>query len=91
MTTTLGVPAHAQNAWLELHEQITRRGGTPCAGPDRNDWTGTPRQQTRAADACLDCPVLTACATYAAIAGETSGVWGGLTAQQRTQRRKDTA
>lgn len=82
---TLGVPSHALPAWRELQEQITRNGSTPCAGPDRDDWTGTPAQQARAADACMDCPVLEACGYYAVTAGEVGAVWGGM---RETERKR---
>lgn len=80
----LGVPRHARPAWEELHRAITSTWETtPCHGKHRNWWTGGRGEQERAAAACLDCPVLMECATYAHVAGETSGVWGGRTAEQR--------
>lgn len=78
-----GVPSHALGAWAELHEQITRTGPTPCAGPDRDDWLGNPTQQARAADGCMDCPVMEACGLYAVTAPEQSGIWGGMTPAER--------
>ncbi|MGP5641680.1 WhiB family transcriptional regulator [Brachybacterium tyrofermentans] len=81
---TFAVPAHALGAWEEMHEQILATGPTPCAGPDRDDWTGTARQQALAANSCLDCPVLEACAQYAVTASEADGVWGGMTVAERT-------
>lgn len=93
----IGVPRHAYTAWITLHEQIAETpGGSPCAGPDRNDWTSNTRAvQKRAADRCLDCPALTACHAYARAAGERDGVWGGLTPSERhtapgAQRTKRT-
>lgn len=88
MTLPFSVPAHARPAWDELHAQIIRTGTTPCAGPDRDLWIGTQAEQHIAADRCLDCPVMTACATYAATAHEREGTWGGLTARQRNTRRE---
>lgn len=85
--TDLGVPEHARAEWNAMHEQILRTGPTPCAGPDRDHWTGTPAQQARAADQCLDCPALDACLAYARAADERTGVWGGLTPSERTLRR----
>ncbi|MGP5252666.1 WhiB family transcriptional regulator [Brachybacterium alimentarium] len=87
---TLAVPAHARPAWDALQAQILANGPTPCAGPDRNDWTGNATQQDRAADRCLDCPVMTACLTYADTADEREDVWGGLTATQRRNRPRRT-
>lgn len=74
---TLRVPEHAFTLWLKLHEELLLSGPTPCAGSNRDDWTGTSKQQERAADACWDCPVLSACAAYANAADESHGVWGG--------------
>lgn len=80
---SIGVPLVALTPWLRLHDAIALAGGTPCAGPDRDDWTGTAPEQARAADACLDCPVMSACAAYADAAEERSGVWGGRTERDR--------
>lgn len=77
------VPAHAVSAWEQLHAQILETGSTPCAGPNRDDWTGTAAQQARATDRCMDCPVLDACALYAVTAEETGGVWGGMGPAER--------
>lgn len=87
MSNLFQVPDHALTAWLHLHEQIIEAGGTPCAGPNRDDWIGGVTQQKRAAEACLDCPVMTACGAYAATAGEPHGVWGGRTATERVPRK----
>lgn len=80
------VPAPAVPAWLHLQQQLAQHGPTPCTGPARDDWTGTRAQQSLAADRCLDCPVMSACAAYAATAAEARGTWGGLTAEQRKRR-----
>lgn len=77
------VPAHAVSAWDQLHAQILETGSTPCAGPDRDNWTGTPAQQVRAARACYDCRALEQCALYAVTAPEPGGVWGGMGPAER--------
>lgn len=77
------VPEHAIPAWEALHAQIMHTGPTPCAGANRDDWTGTAAQQARAADRCFDCPVFDACAHYAVTASETSGVWGVMPPAER--------
>jgi len=86
--TDLGVPEQALPAWTDLHSQIARSGPTPCAGPNRDEWTGTDRAQIRAAEACLECPAMVACAAYAEVADEDTGVWGGLTPRQRAEHRR---
>ena len=86
----LGVPAHALAAWEELHEVLDGSEITaPCTVVDRerDEWHGTRTQQARAAAACLDCPAMIACATYAATADELEGVWGGLTQHERAEQR----
>lgn len=83
----LGVPPEALTAWVRLHDALTRSQCTPCAGPGRDRWLGTEQEQRAAADACMDCPALRACAAYADAAGEQHGVWGGYTARERAIRR----
>lgn len=72
-----GIPIHARPYWDALHDAIGP--STPCAGPDRDRWTGGKRDQAWAADRCLDCPAMIACLEYAQTAGERTGVWGGTT------------
>ena len=79
----LGVPARARTAWAELGSAIATTGPTPCQGENRDRWTGSPRDQLWAAERCLDCPAMVACLTYARIAGERDGAWGGTTAADR--------
>lgn len=81
-----GVPAHARTAWDHLHDLIARTGPTPCAGRHRDRWSGSVMDQAWAAEQCLDCPAMTACAAYADTATERHGVWGGLTARERGKR-----
>ncbi|MGP5251482.1 WhiB family transcriptional regulator [Brachybacterium alimentarium] len=87
MTNSLGVPEHALTAWAVLSTALIAQPDTPCAGPSRNDWHGSRKQQARAAEACLDCPLMAACATYARIADEPDGVWGGITQHERAEQR----
>lgn len=83
MSIYLGVPEHARSEWLAMQELIASTGPTPCAGPERDRWTGSTREQAWAADRCLDCPALRACLAYAVVADERGAVWGGLTTKQR--------
>lgn len=87
MSILLGVPDHALTQWIDLGEALAATPEPPpCAGPDRDHWTGTATQQRTAADRCLDCPAMQACATYALTAGERTGTWGGLTPSARTPK-----
>lgn len=89
MTIEIGVPEHARPEWDALHERITATSPTPCAGPLRDRWTGSPREQTWAAEQCLSCEAFAACQAYAAAADERLGVWAGTTAAERTRARKE--
>jgi hypothetical protein len=86
----LGIPEHAHPAWLTLQQHLRHARQTPCAGPAGDDWTGSPAAQRRAAHACLECPVMDACAAYADTAAEQHGTWGGITAADRAHRREAT-
>ena len=79
----LGVPEHARREWEQLMSSI--RVPTPCAAnPD--GWNSSAEEERIAARLCLDCPVMHPCLTYARAAGETEGVWGGLTSRERRTR-----
>jgi WhiB family redox-sensing transcriptional regulator len=66
-------------------------------GPDR--WFPAQRGETRrgagrrafakARAVCALCPVRVDCLAYAEKLGEEHGMWGGLTPDERHQRRKD--
>jgi len=64
-----------------------------CAGKDPNDWfpeqTGYSWAHKRALDVCRSCPVQLACLRSAIDNNEHHGIWGGLTAQQRTDLRRN--
>lgn len=75
----------AMPAWEALQDALGI--GTPCMSGDADLWHGSAKQQRVAADRCMDCPVLVACATYARTAGEQLGTWGGLTDADRRQER----
>jgi len=50
----------------------------PCLGPDGLCWTSDEVQdQEHAATLCADCPLAAQCGTYARLARESAGVWGG--------------
>ena len=52
-------------------------GRVPCRG--REEWQcDDAGARAKAADACWDCPLLTACAEYADAADERHGVWAGV-------------
>lgn len=53
-----------------------------CADYDP-DWWFEEQHFARAVEVCQRCPVSTRCLNQALEAGETLGVWGGLTPAQR--------
>ncbi|MGH3643436.1 MAG: WhiB family transcriptional regulator [Mycobacterium sp.] len=42
------------------------------------------RREARAKEMCLRCPVIAECRVHALNAGESYGIWGGLSASERT-------
>ncbi|KLU08103.1 hypothetical protein ABL57_19860 [Kocuria sp. SM24M-10] len=63
----------------------------PCTGPGWAAWTADDGPAAaRAADRCLDCPALAACAAYAVQAPEPAGVWGGTTPNDRAHSTRAT-
>jgi Transcription factor WhiB len=81
------VPAAAIGAWITLQAAVAAIGaGVPCTGPDAPLWTSEkPGERAAAADRCVTCPAIDACAVYALLAGERSNVWSGL---DRAGRRR---
>mgnify|MGYP001613945567 CR=1 FL=1 len=52
--------------------------------PDGERSRARTRRIANAKAVCAHCPVLTDCRNYAVAAGETFGIWGGLTEDERT-------
>lgn len=46
-----------------------------------------PDQEARAKAICATCPVIAECRAYAVRAGESEGIWGGLTTAERRRLR----
>lgn len=62
-----------------------------CRGMDPEVFHPFPTDDDGQADAkkvCDDCPVRAACLDYALLTGETRGVWGGTTEEERRALRK---
>src|SRR6478609_9031001 len=51
--------------------------------PDGERARARNRRTVKAKAICAGCPALIDCRNYAIAAGETSGIWGGLTADER--------
>lgn len=85
----LGVPVWALNEWRSLTTALDdTTAPIPCQGTRSAEWHGSSgRELEFATRACLDCPVMVACARYAIPAGEDTGVWGGLTPRERSARK----
>ena len=59
--------------------------------PDRESGYAVTRRVARAKSICGGCPVLMQCRSYALDAHEPDGVWGGLSANERTIMRRRRA
>ncbi len=78
----LGIAPAAQPAWLALRyalDRLAERGRRPVCETRPDQWSadahGTARRD--AAEACMFCPALHPCASFAQAADERVGVWGG--------------
>lgn len=84
----------AANAWAPWHERATcsQASTDPDSGGPHPDWWYA-GSKTATAAAALEicrgqCPVMTECCEHALDAGETCGIWGGLTAPERARVRR---
>jgi len=59
--------------------------------PDGERSRARNRRIASAKAVCAQCPALTDCRIYAIGAGETFGIWGGLTEDERTPARNLTS
>jgi WhiB family redox-sensing transcriptional regulator len=55
--------------------------------PDAERGPAQEVREARAKAICARCPVIRECATYALVAGERHGVWGGLSERERAALR----
>ena len=53
--------------------------------PDGERARARARRILKAKSVCAGCPALTDCRNYAIAAGESSGIWGGLTEDERAR------
>ena len=77
---------------IDPHPETAFITQAECAkeGIDPNLFFDANRVQ-EAINICMDCPVMIQCAEYAIKNGMTSGVWGGLSEQQRAKLRNRLA
>ena len=59
--------------------------------PDGERSRARNRRIANAKTVCAGCPALTDCRSYALSAGETFGIWGGLTEDERASARNLTS
>lgn len=65
-----------------------RKGACRSSDPDLFfPLAPSPLQEARAKAVCARCPVVNECRAYALREGETEGIWGGLTPQERRRTR----
>lgn len=72
---------------LLLAVETVRAAGspTPCVVDPEGGWTSRePIETVRAATLCRDCPLIVQCRRYVEQWPEPAGVWGGLTAAERS-------
>lgn len=79
--------------YLALAEAIREHGEPPCATTDPELYYPPKGLQASveirmAKNLCEGCPVKSECLTYALEANEPYGIWGGLTANERTRLRR---
>ncbi len=86
-------PATDPQHWEEERPAWYARAA--CAGLPTDDFfpvgvTGPALEQiARAKAICASCPVVTECGDYALDTGQTDGVWGGMSAEERrTEHRR---
>lgn len=85
------------NTTVELQLSIDQAGGvTPCQNapdlffPDP-ETDNVIRSYKMAKQLCSGCPVILECINYAVQAGETNGMWGGLTPEEIRKLRRRRA
>ncbi|WP_113701453.1 WhiB family transcriptional regulator [Nonomuraea lactucae] len=74
---------------MPLEETGWLRGGA-CRSSDPELFfplAPSPAQEARAKAVCATCQVLEQCRSYALRAGESEGIWGGLTPAERRRAR----
>jgi WhiB family transcriptional regulator, redox-sensing transcriptional regulator len=65
-----------------------RRGACKSSDPELFfPLAASPVQEAQAKAVCATCQVLAECRSYALKAGETDGIWGGLTPEERRRTR----
>ena len=64
-----------------------RDHGTDVFFPDRVGRTGLRQREEAAKRICRDCPVLSVCREHALALPEDHGVWGAMTAAERSKVR----
>ncbi|MUM03956.1 MULTISPECIES: WhiB family transcriptional regulator [unclassified Mycolicibacterium] len=62
---------------------MPRGGSTLFYQPDNEPRANTAHRERLAKQICRTCPVMLTCRGHAVRAGESHGIWGGLTAIER--------
>lgn len=90
---TWSLPDDLASDWLSLAQLIadtSERQDIPCVSGSMLDaaaWTSDdPTLNALAADACLECPVMTQCRRYGEAHPKEIGVYGGETWKERNNR-----
>lgn len=82
-----------EKAFLQLADRIKETHEPECRETDPEAWfpnehEGRSSEIKKAKKICQQCPAIRECLTYALVANEQYGIWGGLTASERQRLRK---
>lgn len=79
----------ARWAWEPWRDRAACRDADPALfyGPNGESPAARLLRVTAAKQVCAGCPATGDCLAFAVENGERTGVWGGLTAEERGQRR----
>jgi WhiB family transcriptional regulator, redox-sensing transcriptional regulator len=81
----LPVPRPLLEDWTWQERGSCRQSAPEVFFPEDAGRSGLRAREERAKEICHRCPVLVRCREYALAVGETHGVWGAMSARERTR------
>ncbi|WP_072690217.1 WhiB family transcriptional regulator [Rhodococcus marinonascens] len=86
MSNRLSLPTPVTEVWDWQREAACRgRESSVFFHPDRERGRARAMRDVQAKLVCRGCPVLTPCRKHALSVGEPYGIWGGMSANERTE------
>jgi WhiB family redox-sensing transcriptional regulator len=79
------LPAATESAWDWQLQGKCRGEASDIFFPDEGNAANRRRQENAAKRICRDCPVLQQCRDHALRTPELHGIWGAMTAKERTR------